>query len=61
MLKYTILIVYVLKGCVQSRFLWQTDALFPFDFLGPVFNTVSPWHCRRAKIYKRLTKKEGQF
>ena len=43
------------------RFQWQTDIVFPFDFPGPGFNSISPWCLRRTKIYKRVNKKEGHF
>ena len=47
------------KLCVVIllRFQWQTDTVFPFDFLGPGFNSISPWRRRRIKIYKKVNKR----
>ena len=47
------------KLCVAIllRFQWQTDTVFPFDFLGPGFNSISPWRPRRTKIYKKFNKR----
>ena len=50
-----------LCAVILFRFPWQTDMVFPFDFLGPGFNSISPWRRRRTKIYKRVNKKEGYF
>ena len=46
------------KLCViiLFRFQWQTDTVFRFDFLGPGFNSISPWRRRRTKIYKKVNK-----
>ena len=56
MLKYTLLL-RKLRAVILFRFQWQTDAVFPFDFLGPGFNSISPWRRRRTKIYKKFNKR----
>ena len=50
------------KSCavILFRFQWQTDTVFPFDFLGPGFNSISLWCCRKTKICKKANKK-GYF
>ena len=49
------------KLCVVILFIfqWQTDAVFPFDFLGPGFNSMSSWRRRRTKVYNKVNKKRG--
>ena len=46
-----------LRAVILFRFQWQTDAVLPFDFLGPGFNSISPWRCRRTKIYRKVNKR----
>ena len=46
-----------LCAVILCRFQWQTDLVFPFGFLGPGFNSLSPWCHRRTKIYKKINKK----
>ena len=30
-------------------------------FFGPGFNSISPWQCRKQKIYKKVNKKYMHF
>ena len=46
-----------LCAVILFRCQWQTDTVFPFDFLGSGFNSISPRRRRRIKIYKKVNKK----
>ena len=35
--------------------------VFSFNFFGPGFNSISPWQCRKQKIYKKVNKKYMHF
>ena len=46
-----------LCAVILFRFQWQTDTVFPFDFLEHGFNSISPWRRRRTKIHNKVNKK----
>ena len=46
-----------LWAVMPLRFQWLIESVFSFNFLGPGFDSVSPWPSRKQEIYKNANKK----